>query len=590
MALFRKANNTAWQSISGWLNAAGTPATVIPGANDTRKIDSAAGSPGSLSGISSNPAGVWVAADTQQTSWTVVPTATDRELRFSDSSVDSSVPTPGSRSYRAYIANGRTFLYQGNIFLVDFTNNIYTEENAVFGQTYALSTTPTLLVGLGTSADKVINKYGPGTFRPNPAAGTTGTGLSFLSAVNIYEGIVEVTGGGTAASRPLGVNQFTMGYAGNLTPPSLNFVNAAGLGSTRQIANSSLNVAGAATIDTASGFTATMQCPASGGGTLTIAGAGTLNWNNNISCPLNVTGLLTMAESRNLSGTLSGIGGTIAMSGGTISGDAPTFTGDVTGAFTYNASGGKTFGGNAQGTVTVTGGTLTATASNSGTIANISGGAGVTLSSNGTFTGDLTGYTYLGQLPTAGVATFSMVGSTATFARNLSLTNGSNVRLSNSATLASPIVVTNITSNTSSMTVEDATTNTFTGSYISDGSAGSDNVSVKTGGTLVVSGSIDGRRSDRVWNLNNADGYAGTIRITGVGFYNSLGNAPTAAPAFLKRGKIQFARAGVSYLAGGLTVESGSTIACAASNAAYAAQLSGNLTLSAGSFMKFGTA
>ena len=552
MAITTKNSNIAWTTATGWSLS---PSATLDGIVDAAALPTTAFTHGTASLILAS-----LKIDAAYTATSLSATSgTDGTVLTSNSALPF--------NYTLYLAPNKTS------FLIRRSLN-FSLSGSPISHTVYIDSNSTLqansIAQPGFTAN--VTKLGPGTWRLAATENDPSNSAAGPTSLIIQEGTV-LTGSGVS-SAAVAFNAILNG--GTLQA-----------GATRSFTNPiTVNAAGGS-VSAVTGVVATFNAAPLGSGTLTVTreGSGSVTWNNNISCPLNVTGLLTMGASNNLSGaTLSGSGGTIAMSNGSISSDAPTFTGDVTGTFTYNATGGRTFGGNAQGSVTVTGGTLTATASNSGTIANISGGAGVTLSSNGTFTGDLGGYTFLGSSPSAGVATLSMVGPTTTFARNLSLTNGSRVRLSQSATLTSPVVVTNIDTTTTEMTVEDATTNTFTGSYISNVSLGSDNISAVTDGTLVLSGSVDGRQAGRTWQINGSgEGYTGTIKLTGTGFTG-------AAPASLKRGKLVMQRAGAIGLAGGLTIDSGATLACATPSAAYAAQLSGNLTLSAGSFMKFGTA
>lgn len=477
-------------------------------------------------------------------------------------------PNSGQTTHRWYIGTGGSFI------LNPATNT------GQYGDVEAGA--------LGAGLAMRVVKEGPGyayIARSTSAINTTGT--LFPGGYTIRDGEIRLDG--FSSANPLGTTVAGVTDSNTLifdpdsvsAQPTLRFV--VNQSSARTVPNPvTVNTRGTITVEGA--FVATMTGAASGSGTLTIArtSTGGVTWNNNISCPLNVTGLLTMGASNNISGTLSGGSGTIAMSSGTISGDAQGFAGYVTGTFTYNATGGRTFGGNIQGTVTVSGGTLTATAANSGQIADIGGGAAVTLSGIGAFTGDSANYTILGTSPSAGQATLSLTGPNTSFTRNIGLRNGSRVRLSGGSTLTAAIIVANTDTTTTELTVEDATVNTFTGSYISNLASGSDNISAFIGGTLVLSGSVNGIDSRRTWNLNGtSNSYTGTIKVTGTGFTG-------AASAALKRGWLLMERASAIGLAGGLTVDSGATIACSTPNAAYAAQLSGALTLSAGSVMQFG--
>lgn len=332
------------------------------------------------------------------------------------------------------------------------------------------------------------------------------------------------------------------------------------------------------TITAESGFTATMTGAAAGTGTLTIGGAGNVAWNNNIACSLQVDGLLTMGLNNRI-GSVSGLtisgGGTIAMNNGDLGADsaitATGHTGAITGTCTIKG-GVSDFASDFQGTVTIGGGIITLRGASIGSVASV--GNFSTLTVRNTISGGGGGSTTLNGNGTLNFAAAGKFADTRIIAATATTTIG----LSEAASIASPINATD--TSTITLRTTDTTTNTYSGTLNSSGASGTTKVMALTDGTLILSGSVTGA-AGRTYNLNADSGYAGTIRVTGSGF--------TTSSVTLSRGKLDLNRVGSIGLGGGLTAATNATVACY-STGAYAAQLTGNLTLSAGAIMKFGTA
>ena len=343
---------------------------------------------------------------------------------------------------------------------------------------------------------------------------------------------------------------------------------------------------GAGTISTDPGQTVIFNSTFTGSGTFTKSGTGTLSLTaTSLGMPLNVdAGTLSIASGYNLTGaTLTGAGTISLLGAHTISSDAPSFTGAISGDFTYNAPGvTRTFGGNAQGIVTVTAasGAVVCTAVSTGRVDAIASGSVLSLTGNGRFNGT-GGTTTLGLL-NSGAATLDISGSTAGFAasRTIALRFGSRLLLRGGASVPNTVAPQTETA-TTEIRSEDTNTNTITGAITQNGvaSSGTDNISALTGGTLVVAGTVTGTNAGRTWDFNGTSAsYAGTVKLTG--------SVAGSGPARLSRGVLHLNSSSSSGFSAGLAVTSG-TLACSSSGA-YAAQLAGNVTLAAGSTLKFG--
>lgn len=467
----------------------------------------------------------------------------------------SSYNTPSG--YTLYLAPGKTasFNYIG-------FNDTYFNDHVVYVDSNARLNTNARRVG--TTAIANVTKSGPGTWRISSTENSSLATASDLTSITIAEGTL-LTESGTA--NPFGTTNTLRFDGGTLQ-----------VGVTRSFGNFTSVLAGGGTISPNAGVTATFTNSPAGTGTLTIGGAGNVAWNNNIERSLVVNGLLTMGLNNRI-GSASGLtisgGGTIAMNNGDLGADsaitATGHTGAITGTCTIKG-GVSDFASDFQGTVNIGGGIITLRGASSGSVASV--GNFSTLTVRNTISGGGGGSTTLNG---NGTLNFAAAGKFAD-TRSIAATATTTIGLSEAASIASPINATDTT--TITLRTTDTTTNTYSGTLNSSGASGTTKVMALTDGTLILSGSVTGA-AGRTYNLNADSGYAGTIRVTGSGF--------TTSSVTLSRGKLDLNRVGSIGLGGGLTAATNATVACY-STGAYAAQLTGNLTLSAGSIMKFGAA
>lgn len=501
-------------------------------------------------------------------------------------------PTGADNLYSVYVAPNKTFSYDGSLRALNDAG----------------LTSPIIFVDSGASIvlnqpanDSYLGALASENVAGNPFRITkrgegwilTGRGVNPAAFNVLYGGVVIQQGevrldGGRSGSEgytsPLG-SVATEFNALSGSTPTLRFATSyAGVNafsrSTRTLTTGA-NFTTDGTIAVDSGFTATMQGAFTGSGTFTKSGAGTLSLTGTglgMSLVVNA-GTLSLAAGYGVSGaTLSGAG-TLALSGATLASDAPSFTGTVSGTVTYTGATNRTFGGSLSGDVTISSGPVTFTAANSGVISAITSGAAAKFTGNGKFNGGAGSYTFVG---TTGQASVDISGPNAGFVatQNIGLQNGSFIYLRDSAIVPN-LVVSNTHAATTSIVSDDTNTNTYSGYFIADVASGQDNISAKTDGTLVVSNTLDGYKAGRTWDFNGTGaGYSGKIRLSGA--------VVGLSPARLSRGTLHLNSAASSGFSAGLSINSG-TLACSApSSAAYAAQIAGALTFSAGTTLKFG--
>lgn len=568
MTLYRKWNNTTWAG-GGWAFADGTYAGATnPGAGDTLKVDSLAGNPGTLSnGATTNRAALYVASDSASNSWYMTPTSAGNQIQFSTGSIDGAVPTTGGRQYALYLEDNKSFGYQGNIGF--FTSrNIYVGSGATFYNGFATASTQACIGS--NNAGVSINKYGLGAVKFGTAGGSFVTPYQALSAVNVREGTAIVNGGTTPS--PMGNGTFALGYVGNTTTPMLQFViehTAA-----RTLSNS-ISVESNSIIDIQSGFVPTITGTISGAGTLLIQGGSPLYVSNTVSCPLNMSGSLTMNSTNSITSSSIIGAGTINMNGGTISGtNASLFTGAITGTFTANSS---DIAANITGTVNITAGDTYFRGSSSGAIGSIGYANGYVYAPFTTNSGttSLTGGGTEGA-PIGGVSIYGPSGSLAS-GRTVQMSNRSWLRLLAGGSISSPISVAN-DATIIRLQAADASICTFNSTVnASTKTSGSVRVQSAAGGIAVFAGSLT--TGGAAFDINADAGFTGTVRLTGSGF--------SGGAATLSQGTLHINGASTTNLGTGLTVSNNTTLACS-STAAYAAQLSGPVTLASGSTFRFG--
>lgn len=340
---------------------------------------------------------------------------------------------------------------------------------------------------------------------------------------------------------------------------------------------------------TISGLSTTWSGTTSGTGTLTIDSA--VTWNNTIACSLNIASgrTLSLGSTYNLTGaTLTG-SGTINTAGSytsTISNNAPDFTGSVSGSFNYSGTN-KTFGGQITGNVKVPANqsvTFSRTDTHSGFLSEILNGASAVV--KGRFTGVGDGYT---DVYYNGTINFDGASADITSAQT-SIWDLSTLKATGGTNCSGLLDITwdNSGANKGAVTIlsDDTNTNRWSGNWVCGGDAatrGSIQVRVKNDGVFEFAGTASSQNAShtRPFNINGASGYAGTVRLTGGGF-----NTPSAPINHLS-GTLQINRVGAVQLGAGLTVSANATLHCATPNAAYTAQLTGNVTLQANSIMKF---
>lgn len=612
--------NTEWNRSTNW-----TPSTFVT-ASDIGRIDNnyTAGTniAFTLASTSNNtPGGLWVDSTFPQT-----------RVQFDSNTNGVSWRSPINESYTFQVAAGKELVlnaagttgFSGNNFATN-PPKAFVAANALLGLRNFNSTT-----NLGEAG-----KYGPGPmyfgYRWTVANNTNPAGVSstYSGGIGIYEGSIRVRGQDLSTFSAGNAQVFGTGaitFRGSGTSIVLQASPGSTGGSQTYPNNISLALS-PGTIRAEGSNTIGFSGAVTGSNTLTIEGDGTgaaVALNSSLGMPLVVStgGVLNLGSTYNLTGsTLTG-GGTIQTNGSvttTISNNAPDFTGTINGLFLYSAgtrAATRSMRGNIAGTVRIPAGTITFTNPNNTGYLEIIDDADVTLQNsffNGSGNDGLTGsWVYMrGNAVAATRAIVRLVGAAAGCAQGRwwAPRNNSHIYLTQGSTLnTNGFFVDTPEPNPPSPYIisDDTNTNTFSAGAVTpaNGTVSSPvsvNFTCLTNGIFVVTGSLyatapNGAASSGSANFTfntvtpqpngtpapTAD-YEGTIRWTGT----CLGSVSNLT---VGRGTLQIVRSTPTGLAAGLTVQSGATLHCATPNAAYAAQLSGNVTLAAGSIMKFGTA
>lgn len=418
-----------------------------------------------------------------------------------------------------------------------------------------------------------------------------GVNVGSLVAVNVTSSATTLTDGGA----------ITVQTNGTLTAPNVTSGSPASVtlasGSTTTLAALASLTTGAMTVSGALSAAA-----------LATLSTSTLAINTNTSLPaltsLTASSGLSIAAGCTLTaktsaavtvnaGTLTGTGTLSFGNGSSLSPDASGFTGTINGDF--SVSGGEfTQNGIINGSVTCNGGILTfGGADCNGSIAvlkyvyvYVKKGF---LANSGTTQLVTDGGSGVSELTFQGSGRFSS-------GREISFEPGTAagrciVRLEQGASISSPIRFYTSNSAGSSLYSSDTATNTFSGEMGSNQSNGTMNVRCATGGRLNLTGNLYSFNAGRTFTLNGVAGDTGTIAISGNGFGtpNALNNNTTGnAAVAMQNGKLFVNKAGAIGVGAGLTMSSGTTLACASSDKRYSAQIIGNVKLLAGSTMKFG--
>lgn len=436
----------------------------------------------------------------------------------------------------------------------------------------------------GTTALGPFNKKGPGIMYFGYRRAFANSGSAGNGSTSNFNGGIVIQGGDIAIR-----SSDTLPYAtGQITPfgtGSITFSNAGsrivlvddGYSAAVQTCSNNLQMNANGTVRIEGSGTGLIFGTAGGGSTLTVEStANGYAQFSGVSCPVNVTGNMTMASNAGISSAITG-SGTITMNNGSLSASSPAFTGTINGNFTVDG-GVLTIGGVITGTVTLNSGILTFPNVNSGVLGNI---GYVTAVVTGRFNGTGTG-TNLNGGNSVQPATLIISGPTAGIAagRTVAMLNGSAIQLAGGCTLEAALAANTDTTNVS-LSVTDATSCTYSGALSTNQASGRVTVQAAANGALTLSGSISGGSAGRTIALNEDAGYTGTIRVTGAGITG-------ASPVTLKRGTFHINSTTTVSITSSMNVTgTGTKVACQAT-AGIPARVQGNLTFGTGTSFKFG--
>lgn len=505
-------------------------------------------------------------------------------------STNSSLAGPITLQKRGpgYIAMGKVDAATYNINTRQFfTTEIYSGELRLSGHQNAYV--------LGVSSDGVLNTV---TFNadagqsPTVAFSSMGSGTSRTIGNPLF---IYYRPSAAADATIAAASGFTATMSGTITPETGTAATLRTVGpGTVVLSNANITTG----LNAASGITNVTTCTSvAPSRPLTVASGATLNASAATTCAPSsaaINGTLSLHPSLpatfSVATTLAGTGTLNLANGSTLSGAiaGSGYTGNITGDFTLANGGAVELGANISGNVTCSGGAifLTRTGSHVGAISSL-GFVEVTVSGNFTNT---SGSTNLNAAGANSWAYLTFDGAAASFSGRTIAFNTSNaaaqaiVYLKNGATLNSPLTANSASLGTDGaiLSSEDGS-NTYSGQITSSQSTGSIKVRCRTGNTLTLSGALSSSNG-RTFAINADVGYAGKVVITGGGFNN--------ADMSLSQGTLHLnasSSIGIGGLNKTLTVSNaGTTVACSSSNATYAAQIVGNLSMGANTVLKFG--